>query len=70
MRIKVLFFTVAAFIGGPSIGVALAPFAQAYPNCAAARAAGAAPFTADNPATARNSIAMATMSTASLGQTR
>lgn len=44
MRIKVLFFTVAAFIGGPSIGVALAPFAQAYPNCAAARAAGAAPL--------------------------
>lgn len=44
MRIKVLFFTVAVFIGGPSIGVALAPFAQAYPNCAVARAAGAAPL--------------------------
>ncbi|AMU65006.1 excalibur calcium-binding domain-containing protein [Mycobacteroides abscessus] len=44
MRIKVLFFTVAAFIGGPSIGVAVAPLAHAYPNCAAARAAGAAPL--------------------------
>ncbi|CPW14862.1 Hypothetical protein ERS075544_02831 [Mycobacteroides abscessus] len=55
MRIKVLLFTVAAFIG-----VAVAPLAHAYPNCAAARAAGAAPLTADNPATARNSIAMAT----------
>lgn len=43
MRIKVLFFTVAAFIGGPSIGVAVA-LAHAYPNCAAARAAGAAPL--------------------------
>ncbi|AMT70126.1 excalibur calcium-binding domain-containing protein [Mycobacteroides immunogenum] len=44
MRIKVLFFTVAAFIGGPSIGGAVAPLAHAYPNCAAARAAGAAPL--------------------------
>ncbi|MGH3723923.1 MAG: excalibur calcium-binding domain-containing protein [Mycobacterium sp.] len=44
MRTKISYFVIAALVGGPSIGLISAPLAQAYPNCAAVRAAGAAPL--------------------------
>lgn len=44
LRTKVLYFVAAALVSGLSIGLTSAPLAQAYPNCAAARAAGAAPL--------------------------
>ncbi|ALR11060.1 hypothetical protein BST43_05660 [Mycobacteroides saopaulense] len=44
MRTKVLYFVIVGLIGSPSVGLITAPLAQAYPNCAAARAAGAAPL--------------------------
>ncbi|WP_078325216.1 excalibur calcium-binding domain-containing protein [Mycobacteroides salmoniphilum] len=44
MRTKVLYFAITALVGAPSLDLVSAPLAQAYPNCAAARAAGAAPL--------------------------
>ncbi|MBF9328180.1 excalibur calcium-binding domain-containing protein [Mycobacteroides chelonae] len=43
MRTKILHLAIATLVG-PSFGLVSAPLAQAYPNCAAARAAGAAPL--------------------------
>nr|WP_309224076.1 MULTISPECIES: excalibur calcium-binding domain-containing protein [unclassified Mycobacteroides] len=44
MRTHVLFLAIIAVAAGPAVGLVSAPLAQAYPSCAAARAAGAAPI--------------------------